>query len=87
MKKIINNVENILDEMLNGIVKSNIKNLKRLDNTDVIVNSKAPIKNKVALVSGGGSGHEPAHAGFVGDGMLDAAVCGSVLLRQHQTRF
>jgi dihydroxyacetone kinase len=35
-------------------------------------------KNKVALVSGGGSGHEPAHAGFVGDGMLDAAVCGDV---------
>ncbi|WP_100065722.1 dihydroxyacetone kinase subunit DhaK [Miniphocaeibacter massiliensis] len=78
MKKIINNTENILDEMLEGMVKANNKKIKRLDNTDVIVSLEAPIKNKVALVSGGGSGHEPAHAGFVGKGMLDAAVCGSV---------
>lgn len=77
MKKIINNVENVLDEMLDGIVKAN-NTLKRIEGTDVIVNIKAPIKNKVALVSGGGSGHEPAHAGFVGDGMLDGAVSGSV---------
>ena len=42
---------------------------------------------QVGLVSGGGSGHEPAHAGFVGDGMLNAAVLGDVLLHQHQIKF
>lgn len=78
MKKLINNPENVLEEMLEGIIKANKGSLKRIDNTNIVINVNAPIKNKVGLVSGGGSGHEPAHAGFVGYGMLDAAVCGSV---------
>ncbi|QQK07226.1 dihydroxyacetone kinase subunit DhaK [Miniphocaeibacter halophilus] len=78
MKKIINNPENVLEEMLEGMLKANPNTLKRIEGTDVIININSPIKNKVALVSGGGSGHEPAHAGFVGEGMLDGAVCGSV---------
>ncbi|HHX68772.1 MAG: dihydroxyacetone kinase subunit DhaK [Miniphocaeibacter sp.] len=78
MKKIINDPENVLEEMLEGMLKANPNTLKRLEGTDVIVNINSPIKDKVALVSGGGSGHEPAHAGFVGEGMLDGAVCGSV---------
>lgn len=78
MKKIINDPENVLEEMLEGMLKANPNTLKRLEGTDVIVNTNSPIKDKVALVSGGGSGHEPAHAGFVGEGMLDGAVCGSV---------
>ena len=44
-------------------------------------------ENKVTLISGGGSGHEPAHAGLVGKGMLDAAVCGDVLLLLHKFRY
>ena len=42
------------------------------------------IENKVSLISGGGSGHEPAHAGFIGKGMLDAAVCGDVFASPSQ---
>ena len=44
------------------------------------------MKNKVSLISGGGSGHEPAHAGFVGKGMLDAAVCGDVFASPSQVQ-
>lgn len=77
MKKIINQTDDILDEMLNGFVQTHSDLVERLDGTDVIVR-KEKKENKVALVSGGGSGHEPSHAGFVGEGMLDAAVCGAV---------
>lgn len=78
MKKIINNPENVLNEMIDGLVKASNNNLRRIEGTDVVVNVNSPIEDKVALVSGGGSGHEPSHAGFIGKGMLDAAVCGSV---------
>ncbi|WP_196590131.1 dihydroxyacetone kinase subunit DhaK [Pectinatus frisingensis] len=77
MKKIINNPDNVVEEMLNGMVVSQPQYLKRLEGFDVVV--RADKKNsKVALVSGGGSGHEPSHGGFVGRGMLDAAVAGAV---------
>lgn len=77
MKKIINNPDNVVDEMLDGMVKAYPDLLTRLPDLDVIVR-KNKKTDKVALVSGGGSGHEPAHAGFVGEGMLDAAVSGAV---------
>lgn len=78
MKKIINNPENVVDEMLQGIVKAYPEYLKRLEGFDVLVRKDLPVKGKVALVSGGGSGHEPSHGGFVGEGMLDGAVAGEV---------
>lgn len=77
MKKIINAPDNVVNEMLGGLTSSYPQYVKRLQGTDVIVRS-AKKQKKVALVSGGGSGHEPAHAGYVGEGMLDAAVCGAV---------
>ncbi|MBP1039757.1 dihydroxyacetone kinase subunit DhaK [Vagococcus sp. BWB3-3] len=77
MKKIINQPEAVVDEMLAGLVFTHGNIVKRLNGSGVIV-SQALQKNKVGLVSGGGSGHEPAHAGFVGKGMLSAAVCGPV---------
>lgn len=77
MKKFINNPETVEDEMIAGLVKSSPETLKKLDCGNVVVRAN-PKKGKVALVSGGGSGHEPAHAGYVGEGMLDAAVAGSV---------
>lgn len=77
MKKFINDVENVEDEMVLGLIKAHPQYLKKLDDSHVIIRKKAK-KGKVALVSGGGSGHEPAHAGFVGYGMLDAAVPGAV---------
>ena len=78
MKKIINNPELIVDEMLNGIVKAHSEHVKRVEGFNVLVRKNSPVKGKVALISGGGSGHEPSHAGFVGFGMLDGAVAGEV---------
>ncbi|MDX8044540.1 dihydroxyacetone kinase subunit DhaK [Gracilibacillus sp. S3-1-1] len=78
MKKVINNAEHVVDQMLDGLVSAHPDELKRLPDTTVIIRKDAPIKGKVGIVSGGGSGHEPAHAGFVGRGMLDAAVAGEV---------
>lgn len=77
MKKIINQAEHVVDEMLNGLVYMHQDLVERLDGYDVIVR-KAAKSGKVGLISGGGSGHEPSHAGFVGQGMLSAAVCGAV---------
>ncbi|SKU27346.1 dihydroxyacetone kinase DhaK subunit [Mycobacteroides abscessus subsp. abscessus] len=75
MKKLIKEKNNILTDMLEGIALTN-------DNIEIISETVVVKKNKknsgVALVSGGGSGHEPAHAGYVDNGMLDAAVCGEV---------
>ncbi|MDO4594839.1 MAG: dihydroxyacetone kinase subunit DhaK [Tissierellia bacterium] len=77
MKKIINDTENIVNEMIEGMIKAFSDKLERIENTDVIIR-KDRKKDKVAIISGGGSGHEPAHAGYVGYGMLDCAVCGEV---------
>ena len=78
MKKIINNPEDIVDQMLDGLVKANKDKIIRIEDTNVIARKDAPIESKVGLISGGGSGHEPAHAGFVGRGMLDCAVAGDI---------
>ncbi|HAM80320.1 dihydroxyacetone kinase subunit DhaK [Ornithinibacillus bavariensis] len=78
MKKIINDPNFVVKDMLEGFVAAYPNDVKLLPNTTVVVREDAPVSNKVGLVSGGGSGHEPAHAGYVGKGMLDAAVAGEV---------
>lgn len=80
MSQFLNSKENAVTEALEGVLAASGGELSRLDgypHIRVIVRSDWD-KAKVALVSGGGSGHEPAHAGFVGKGMLTAAVCGDV---------
>ncbi|WP_218768335.1 dihydroxyacetone kinase subunit DhaK [Streptococcus dysgalactiae] len=77
MKKIMNDATQIVDDMLQGLAYMHDDLVERLDGYDVIVR-KAEKTGKVALISGGGSGHEPSHAGFVGEGMLSAAICGAV---------
>ncbi len=80
MKQFINEKEDMVTEAIDGIIATSGGALTRLDgypHIRVVVRSDWD-KSKVALVSGGGSGHEPAHAGFVGAGMLTAAVCGDV---------
>ena len=80
MTQFINTRENIVTEAVDGVVAASGGKLARLDgypHIRVVVRNDWD-KSKVALVSGGGSGHEPAHAGFVGPGMLTAAVCGDV---------
>ena len=78
MKKIINNAEQVVEEMLQGAVLAHPQYVKRVEGFNVLVRANSPVQGKVALVSGGGSGHEPAHAGYVGRGMLDGAVAGAV---------
>jgi len=77
MKKVINNVENVVSEMCEGMIKAHPDKLA-FNNKYKIIKRKELNKLKVTLISGGGSGHEPAHGGYVGKGMLDAAVCGDV---------
>lgn len=77
MKKIINDVALVEDQMILGMVKAYPQYLRKLDGYNVVVRAQKK-QGKVALISGGGSGHEPAHGGYVGTGMLDAAVAGAV---------
>jgi len=78
MKKIINDPKRVVDESVAGFALAHA-DLVRVEVDPIrVVRADAPITGKVGLVSGGGSGHEPLHAGFVGFGMLDAAVPGAV---------
>jgi dihydroxyacetone kinase-like protein len=78
MKKLINSPENVVREELEGIALAHADRVRVSLDPFYIVRKDAPVKGKVALVSGGGSGHEPMHGGFVGMGMLDAACPGHV---------
>jgi len=78
MKKLINDAETVVDEMLDGMVAAYPDSVRRLPDTQVLVRDDAPVDGKVAVVSGGGSGHEPTHAGYLGEGMLDGAAAGEV---------
>ena len=75
MKKLIKDKNQILADMLDGLITTN-PDVELISDTVVVRKDKK--QSGVALVSGGGSGHEPAHAGFVARGMLDAAVCGEI---------
>jgi len=83
MKKIINQPNNVVSEMLEGFAKANPE-VVYFPGLEVI--ARKVKGSKVGLVSGGGSGHEPAHAGYVGTGMLDAAVAGNVFASPSSDR-
>ena len=77
MKKLINDPGNVVAEALRGMALAHPE--LRIDHTNrIIYRGDAPAPGKVALISGGGSGHEPLHGGFVGPGMLDAACAGQI---------
>jgi phosphoenolpyruvate---glycerone phosphotransferase subunit DhaK len=78
VKKLINKPEDVVTEELEGIAAAHPDLVRVQFNPNVIIRADAPIQGKVGLVSGGGSGHEPMHGGFVGQGMLDAACPGEV---------
>ena len=82
MKKIMNTAESFVYDMCHGLAKAHPE-LEFVEKYKV-VKKRVVDRNKVTLISGGGSGHEPAHAGFVGTGMLDAAVCGDVFASPSQ---
>ncbi|MEG1529349.1 MAG: dihydroxyacetone kinase subunit DhaK [Clostridia bacterium] len=84
MKKIMNTPETFVYDMCHGLAKAHpeIEFVEKFK----IIKKKEINPNKVTLISGGGSGHEPAHAGFVGRGMLDCAVCGDVFASPSQVQ-
>jgi dihydroxyacetone kinase-like protein len=77
MKKLINSPSDVVAEALRGVAAAHPSLRVDLENK-IIYRADAPVSGKVGLVSGGGSGHEPLHGGFVGRGMLDAACAGEV---------
>lgn len=78
MKKLINDPEAVVTEALEGIAAAHGDRVRVSLDPNYIVRADAPVRGKVAVLSGGGSGHEPMHGGFVGPGMLDAACPGAV---------
>src|SRR6266700_7074865 len=78
LKKLVNDPEAIVDESVAGLAAAHSDLLRYDSEAKIIVRSDAPVSGKVGLVSGGGSGHEPLHGGFVGPGMLSAACPGEV---------
>lgn len=82
MKKLLNQTEHLVMEMCHGLVLAHPE--LQLNEKYKVISRRKRKENKVSVISGGGSGHEPAHAGFVGTGMLDAAVCGEVFASPSQ---
>jgi dihydroxyacetone kinase-like protein len=78
MKKFLNDPEDVVKESLTGLAAAHGDLLRYDPEARIVVRVDAPVQGKVALISGGGSGHEPLHGGFVGKGMLDAACPGEV---------
>lgn len=78
MKKLINNPDNVVEEMLEGYVKAHADSVKQLENKRAIISTKEKIKNKVGILIGGGSGHEPGFLGYIGEGMADGVAVGNI---------
>ncbi|HWL23417.1 MAG TPA: dihydroxyacetone kinase subunit DhaK [Ureibacillus sp.] len=79
MKKLINNPNNVVDEMIEGYVKSHPQHVKQLlENKRSLITAKETREGKVGILIGGGSGHEPAFMGYVGDGMADGVAIGNI---------
>lgn len=78
MKKFINRPENLIEEMLEGFVKAHPHKVRRLETERVLVRKDAPVKGKVGIVTGGGSGHKPAFIGYIGKGLVDAVAVGDI---------
>ena len=78
MKKLINAPDDVVREALEGVEAAHADRLKVFYDPYYVVRADAPVQGKVAIISGGGCGHEPMHGGFVGPGMLDAACPGEV---------
>jgi len=78
MKKLINNPKEIVNELIDGYVLSQSNIVKKIEGYTVIIRKDIPIKDKIAIVTGGGSGHEPLFLEYVGKGMADAAAHGQI---------
>ena len=78
MKKFINDPNLVVDEMIEGYVAAHRDKVRALSEARVVVRKDAPVKGKVGVITGGGSGHKPAFIGYVGKGMVDAVAAGEI---------
>ncbi len=78
MQRIINNPDNVVNDMVKGFLKAHADTVSPTDNARVVKYKHAPIKGKVGIVTGGGSGHKPAFVGYVGKNMVDAVAIGEI---------
>lgn len=78
MQKIINKPQDVVDEMLEGFVKAHPDLIATTENERVLKYAKAPLANKVGIVTGGGSGHKPAFIGYIGKNMVDVVAAGEI---------
>src|SRR4030042_6134195 len=78
MKKFINDPFDVVDEMLEGFLDVHRHYVRKLETARSLVRMEAPVKGKVGVLTGGGSGHKPAFIGFIGKGMLDAVAVGEI---------
>ena len=78
MNRIINNADLVVEDMLKGWLAAHADTVVATDNSRVVKRARAPEAGKVGVVTGGGSGHEPAFLGYVGDGMVDAVAIGEI---------
>lgn len=78
MQRFYNNPDNVVEDMLQGFIKCHTNIVELTENPRVVKYKKAPIDNKVGVVTGGGSGHEPAFIGYIGKNMLDAVAVGEI---------
>jgi len=78
MKKFVNDPNLVVDEMVDGFVMAHPDKVKKLSRARVVVRMDAPVKGKVGVVTGGGSGHKPAFIGYTGKGMVDAVAVGEI---------
>jgi len=78
MQRIINDPNNVVDDMLEGFIKSHSDLVLRTENPRVLKYKNVPIKGKIGIVTGGGSGHDPAFIGYIGKNMLDSVAVGEI---------
>ena len=86
MQRILNDPDHIVDEMLEGFVKTHNDLVKTTEHPRVIAAKNVPVEGKVGVVTGGGSGHKPAFIGYVGKNMCDAAAVWMRLSQQPKRR-
>jgi len=78
MQRIINNPNDVVNDMINGFIKAHKDIIEKTENNRVLKYKKAPIENKIGIVTGGGSGHKPAFIGYIGENMIDAVAIGEI---------
>jgi len=78
MQRIINNPNNVVDDMIQGFIKAHPDIIEKTEDGRVLKYKKAPLKDKVGIVTGGGSGHKPAFIGYLGENMVDAVAIGEI---------